>query len=48
MLASDLTGDARYVPVDALTKDEVSALSVRVSAASKAVAQVLARLTAKR
>jgi len=48
VLASDLTGDARYVPVDALTKDEVSALSVRVSAASKAVAQVLARLTAKR
>lgn len=48
VLASDLTGDARYVPVDALTKDEVAALSVRVNAASKAVAQELARLAAKR
>jgi hypothetical protein len=48
VLASDLSGDARYVPVDALTKDEVSALNGRVSAASKAVAQELARLVAKR
>ena len=48
VLASDLTGDARYVPVDALTKDEASALNDRVGASSKAVAQELARLAAKR
>ena len=48
VLAADLKGDARFVPVDALTRQEVAELSNRVGAAQDAVGRALANLRGRR